>query len=71
MMHIDSIPNLKLTRKYINWKKLSFLNEVIELSEVHLKAIANVLCAMHCFYFDLKVGRELQWCMLTIFLTLN
>ena len=71
MMHVDSIPNLKLTKKSVNWKKLSYLNEVVELSEVATSHSDNVLCAVHCFYFVLKVGRELQWCMLTLFLTLN
>ena len=71
MMHVDSIPNLKLTKKSLNWKKLSYSNEVVELSEVATSHSDNVLCAVHCFYFVLKVGRELQWCMLTLFLTLN
>ena len=38
MMYVDSIPNLILTKKSINWKKISFLNEVIELSRVRVEA---------------------------------
>ena len=38
MMYIDSIPNLILTKKSINWKKISFLNEVVELSRVRVEA---------------------------------
>ena len=64
MMYVDSIPNLILTKKSLNWKKLSYLNEVVELSKslnwVATSQSDNVLCAVHCFYFDLKVGRELQ-----------
>ena len=38
MMYVDSIPNLILTKKSINWKKISFLNEVVELSRVRVEA---------------------------------
>ena len=37
MMYVDSIPNLILTKKSINWKKISFLNEVVELSRVRVE----------------------------------
>ena len=60
MMYVDSIPNLILTKKSLNWKKFNYLNEVVELSEVATSQSDNVLCVVHCFYFDLKVGRELQ-----------
>ena len=33
-MYVDSIPNLILTKKSLTWKKLSYLNEVVELSEL-------------------------------------
>ena len=59
MMYVDSIPNLILTKKSLNWKKLNYLNEVVELSGVATSQSDNVLCAVaavHCFYFDLKVG---------------
>ena len=59
-MYVDSIPNLILTKKSLNWKKFNYLNEVVELSGVATSQSNNVLCAVHCFYFDLKVGRELQ-----------
>ena len=59
MMYVDSIPNLILTKKSLNWKKFNYLNEVVELSEVATSQSDNVLCVVHCFYFDLKV-RELQ-----------
>ena len=60
MMYVDYIPNLIFTKKSLNWKKLSYLNEVVELSGVAMSQRDNLLCAVHCFYFDLKVGRELQ-----------
>ena len=60
MLYVDSIPNLILTKKSLNWKKFNYLKEVVELSEVTTSQSDNVLCAVHCFYFDLKVGRELQ-----------
>ena len=63
MMYVDNIPNLIFTKKSLNWKKLSYLIEVVELSEVATSQSVesdNLLCAVHCFYFDLKVGRELQ-----------
>ena len=60
MMYVDSIPNLIFTKKSFNWKKLSYLNEVVELSGVATSQSDNLLSAVHCFYFDLKVGRELQ-----------
>ena len=60
MMYVDYIPNLIFTKKSLNWKKLSYLNEVVELSGVATSQSDNLLCAVHCFYFDLKVGRELQ-----------
>ena len=59
-MYVDSSPNLILTKKSLNWKKFNYLNEVVELSEVATSQSDNVLCVVHCFYFDLKVGRELQ-----------
>ena len=34
MMYVDSIPNLILTKKSLNWKKFNYLNEVVELSGV-------------------------------------
>ena len=46
MMYVDSIPNLILTKKSINWKKISFLNEVVELSRVRVEAFSYVLCAV-------------------------
>ena len=59
-MYVDSIPNLILTKKSLNWKKLNYLNEVVELSGVATSQSDYALCAVHCFYFDLKFDRELQ-----------
>ena len=42
MMYVDSIPNLILTKKSLNWKKLSYLNEVVELSEIATYQSENV-----------------------------
>ena len=52
-MYVDSIPNLILTKKSLNWKKLSYLNEVVELSEVATSQSDNVATFVRCIVFIL------------------